>query len=79
VALEKLQKMREEILKKEDPPDENSVAAGGEVEDGSCWETGSSKQQSQWSSSVVWSSWSKMERNKGVKLDPLEKAMLKEK
>lgn len=48
-----------------------------EYGESSYWESNSSKQQSQWGSSVVWSSWSKMEKNKGVALEPLENSLTK--
>ena len=82
-ALKQLQKMREDILvapaeqtKDQDkkPGDEVSEQEYGES---SYWESTSSKQQSQWGSSVVWSSWSKMEKNKGVALEPLENSLTK--
>jgi hypothetical protein len=74
--------MREDILvqpevaKDQDkrPGDGVSEAEYGES---SYWESTSSKQQSQWGSSVVWSSWSKMEKNKGVALEPLENSLTK--
>ena len=74
-ALQHLQKMREDIISNKDNISMAKYEEGSE-DASSYWETSSKGQQSNWSSSVAYSSWSKMERNK-VSLPPLESSVKK--
>lgn len=67
--MQTIQKMKDDIVSNKDCSNANGSEDEG---DGSYWESNSSHAQSQWSSSVAWSTWSKMEKNKAGVLPPLE-------
>ena len=81
-ALGNLHKKRDEIQQAmSKTPAKNPVELPMNDQDegeSSYWES-DAKSASQWSSSVVWSSWSKLEKNRAGQLPPLETSVVKNK
>ena len=82
-ALEVLQKKREEIQQALKTPAKYPIESQPDNQDNegesSYWES-DAKSASQWgSSSVVWSTWSKLDKNKAGQLPPLETSVIKNK